>query len=75
MLTNETLTIDFVRDSLYEIMSGALQKDFRDIAGDASVGALTGTVDGLLSDDFAKPYVDAHAAKYGADSDPQPGAL
>ena len=28
MLTNETLTIDFVRDALYEIMSGALQRDF-----------------------------------------------
>ncbi len=62
-------------NSLFYYQYGALQKDFRDIAGDASVGALTGTVDGLLSDDYAKPYVEAHAKKYGADSDPQPGAL
>ncbi len=62
-------------NSLFYYQYGALQKDFRDIAGDASVGALTGTVDGLLSDDYARPYVDAHSAKYGADSDPQPGAL
>jgi len=62
-------------NSLFYYQYGALQKDFRDIAGDASVGALTGTVDGLLPDDYAQPYVDAHAAKYGADSDPQPGAL
>jgi branched-chain amino acid transport system substrate-binding protein len=62
-------------NSLFYYQYGALQKDFRDIAGDASVGAVTGTVDGLLSDDYANSYVDAHAAKYGADSDPQPGAL
>lgn len=62
-------------NSLFYYQYGALQKDFRDIAGDASVGALTGTVDGLLSDDYAQPYVDAHAAKYGPESDPQPGAL
>ncbi|WP_227268174.1 ABC transporter substrate-binding protein [Roseobacter weihaiensis] len=62
-------------NSLFYYQYGALQKDFRDIAGDASVGALTGSVDGLLPDDFAKPYVEAHAAKYGEDSDPQPGAL
>lgn len=62
-------------NSLFYYQYGALQKDFRDIAGDASVGALTGTVDGLLSDDYAKPYVEAHAKKYGADSDPQPGGL
>ena len=62
-------------NSLFYYQYGALQKAFRDIAGDASVGALTGTVDGLLSDDYAKSYVDAHAKKYGSDSDPQPGAL
>jgi branched-chain amino acid transport system substrate-binding protein len=62
-------------NSLFYYQYGALQKDFRDIAGDASVGVVTGTVDGLLSDDFAKSYVDAHAKKYGPDSDPQPGAL
>jgi len=62
-------------NSLFYYQYGALQKDFRDIAGDASVGALTGTVDGLLSDDYAQPYVKAHAEKYGADSDPQPGGL
>lgn len=62
-------------NSLFYYQYGALQKDFRDIAGDASVGVLTGTVDGLLSDEYAQPYVDAHAKKYGADSDPQPGAL
>ncbi len=62
-------------NSLFYYQYGALQQDFREIAGDASVGVLTGTVDGLLPDDYAKPYVAAHAAKYGADSDPQPGAL
>lgn len=62
-------------NSLFYYQYGALQKDFRDIAGDASVGVLTGTVDGLLSDEYAQPYVDAHAKKYGAESDPQPGAL
>ena len=62
-------------NSLFYYQYGALQKAFRDIAGDASVGALTGTVDGLLSDDYAKTYVDAHAKKFGADLDPQPGAL
>ncbi|GAB5471135.1 MAG: hypothetical protein Kilf2KO_41650 [Rhodospirillales bacterium] len=62
-------------NSLMYYQYGALQKDFRDIAGEASVGALTGTVDGLLSDDYAQSYVDAHAAMYGPDSDPQPGAL
>ena len=62
-------------NSLLYYQYGALQKDFRDIAGDASVGVLTGTVDGLLSDDYAKSYVNAHAKKYGPDSDPQPGGL
>ena len=62
-------------NSLFYYQYGALQKDFRDIAGDASVGVLTGTVDGLLSDDYAQDYVNAHAQKFGKNSDPQPGAL
>ena len=62
-------------NSLFYYQYGALLKDFRDIAGDASVGAMTGTVDGLLSDDFSQTYRNAHAKKYGADSDPQPGGL
>ena len=62
-------------NSLFYYQYGALQKAFRDIAGDASVGVLTGTVDGLLSDEYAQSYVDSHATKYGAESDPQPGAL
>ena len=62
-------------NSLFYYQYGALQKAFRDIAGDASVGAMTGTVDGLLSDDFGKTYVNAHKKKFGADSDYQPGAL
>ena len=62
-------------NSLFYYQYGALQKAFRDIAGDASVGAMTGTVDGLLSDDFGKTYVNAHKKKFGPDADYQPGAL
>ena len=62
-------------NSLFYYQYGALQKAFRDIAGDASVGAMTGTVDGLLSDDYGKTYVNAHKKKFGADADYQPGAL
>jgi branched-chain amino acid transport system substrate-binding protein len=62
-------------NSLVYYQYGALLKAFRDIAGDASVGVLTGTVDGLLPDDIGKKYVEAHAKKYGPDADPQPGAI
>ena len=36
---------------------------------------MTGTVDGLLSDEYAQSYVNAHKKKFGDDSDYQPGGL
>jgi branched-chain amino acid transport system substrate-binding protein len=62
-------------NSLFYYQYGALLKSFRDIAGDASVGAMTGTVDGLLSDDYSRSYVNAHKKKFGDDADYQPGGL
>ena len=62
-------------NSLFYYQYGALLKSFRDIAGDASVGAMTGTVDGLLSDDYSRTYVNAHKKKFGDEADYQPGGL
>jgi branched-chain amino acid transport system substrate-binding protein len=67
--------VDNPTNSLFYYQYGALLKSFRDIAGDASVGAMTGTVDGLLSDDYSRTYVDAHKKKFGPDADYQPGGL
>jgi branched-chain amino acid transport system substrate-binding protein len=66
-LTNPT-------NSLVYLQYGASLAAFRDIAGDASVGALYATNIGLLSSDVDKEFGERYLAKYGAKASPNTGA-
>ncbi|BBD41498.1 branched-chain amino acid ABC transporter, periplasmic branched-chain amino acid-binding protein (plasmid) [Aminobacter sp. Y103A] len=66
-LTNPT-------NSLVYLQYGASLAAFRDIAGDASVGALYATNIGVLSGEVSKDFTEKYLAKYGEKASPNGGA-